>query len=91
MKKEKGIPDDSSFSVKLKLFVEEIEKKKIQVTITLKYILYRMFCPCKCKTLPNDLKLLDNVRKKMAEDLDIVEIMDKINQIDLIKKVLFDP
>lgn len=73
------------------MFAEEIEKKKIQVTITLKYILYRMFCPCKCKTLPNDIKLLDNVRKKMAEDLDIVEIMDKINQIELIKKVLFDP
>lgn len=75
----------------MKMFAEEIEKKKIQVTITLKYILYRMFCPCKCKTLPNDIKLLDNVRKKMAEDLDIVEIMDKINQIELIKKVLFDP
>ena len=85
--KDAGVGDESQFSIRLRLLLQELEKRKIQVTITVKYIICKAICPA--RYYPQDVKLLDNVKKKMASDLDVVELIDKLNVLDVMKRALF--
>lgn len=80
--------DSSSFSMKMKMLSEELQKKRMYLSITFCYWFQKNFCP-KC-WYSERTKLIDHVNDRMECDLDVNAIMDRLNQIEQLKRVVLN-
>lgn len=70
------------------MLVEDLSKKRVHLAITVGYWLQRLFCR-KC-FYSESSRLIDRCCQKIEEDLDVNTILDKLNQIEMLKKVLLN-
>ncbi|EAS04037.2 transmembrane protein, putative (macronuclear) [Tetrahymena thermophila SB210] len=67
---------------------EFLLKKQVTLSMTFKYFLYKLTCHKFFKT--EQVLLLDKANKQMKQDLDILNIMNRLKEIEKFKKLFLD-
>ncbi|EAS04313.2 transmembrane protein, putative (macronuclear) [Tetrahymena thermophila SB210] len=67
---------------------EQIISKNKRLIIGIKFFLNKIFCGCLFKSIDN--KLINKAHKLIQSDLDVYMIIQKLQEIDKIKQIIFD-
>ncbi|KAL4472541.1 hypothetical protein ABPG74_018490 [Tetrahymena malaccensis] len=68
--------------------LQKMNSRRQKISCSFKYIIYKLSCQKLFKTKQN--QLVDKAQNLIANNLDIIKILDKIQEIDRIKCILLD-